>query len=79
LQYEINKNTFLENNEDYEINYNLKNSEEVKLISPDNKLLANFIYKEEKKEETSKSEKKSENNNIKEDIKNDLENEKSNS
>lgn len=45
LNYEINPNTFLEAKDSYKINYSLKDNEEIKLISPDKKMIKSFIYK----------------------------------
>lgn len=45
LNYEINPNTFLENNKTFKISYSLEDNEEIKLISPDKKVIKNFVYK----------------------------------
>lgn len=45
LNYELNPNTFLENKEIFELNYNLADNETIKLISPDKKIVKNFTYK----------------------------------
>ncbi len=45
LSYEINPNTFLENKDTFELNYVLEDNEEIKLISPDKKVVKSFVYK----------------------------------
>lgn len=45
LNYEIPPNTFLNEKETFEINYDLKDNENIKLISPDKKVVKNFVYK----------------------------------
>jgi len=45
LNYEILPNTFLDEKKTFEINYFLENLEEIKLISPDKKVIKSFVYK----------------------------------
>lgn len=45
LNYEISPNTFLDEKKTFEINYDLKDNENIKLISPDKKVVKNFVYK----------------------------------
>jgi hypothetical protein len=52
LDYEVDKNTFIEKWESFEVNYNWKIWEELKLFSPDNKEIISYkIQAEVKKEE----------------------------
>lgn len=47
LNYEINPNTFLDIWKTFKINYDLKNNQKINLISPDKKIIRNFIFKKE--------------------------------
>lgn len=56
LNYEIYKDTFVEKWKSFELNYELKNNESIKLIAPNWKIITSYTYKEQKKEEVKKVE-----------------------
>lgn len=58
FNYEIPANSYIENNERYQIDYSLTDKEKIQLFSPDNKVIKNFVYKkpQEKKETPIQSE-----------------------
>lgn len=66
LNYEINPNTFLEKNKTFNINYNLSDNEEIKLISPDKKVIKTFVYKIPKEVSENLEEKIEENQKVEE-------------
>lgn len=45
INYEITPNTYIENKENYVIDYEVSEWEKIQLISPDNKITQTFIYK----------------------------------
>lgn len=49
INYQIPKNTFLEANKTFTINYRAKDKEVIKLISPDNKIEKKFVFEVEQK------------------------------
>lgn len=66
LNYEINPNTFLENNKTFKISYSLEDNEEIKLISPDKKVIKTFVYKTPKEVSENLEEKIEENQKVEE-------------
>jgi hypothetical protein len=56
----------LENNKTFNINYNLSNNEEIKLISPDKKVIKTFVYKTPKEGSENLEEKIEENQKVEE-------------
>lgn len=62
LNYEITPNTFLEKNEFFSLDYELKENEKIRLYSPDKKEKKSQVYKKPKKEESKNEPEKEEKN-----------------